>query len=173
MKKFNFGFIVLCPERNIGGLKTTISSIKNYYPKSPYLCVVPEDTTNEEIEEFSETCSVYKAKNSITSLINLGLKKSETDINLIVIAGSWINGFTHRKYEYFYENQKDIMFPVVNGQWNFVDASINGLLINKEAMREVGDFAEVNRLDICKLMWGLDAVDKGYRFKALCGVKIL
>ena len=67
----NFGFVILCPERNIGGLKNTINSIKHSYSNSSCVCVVGDDANTEEFKEMNNLCETHKGKNTITSLINL------------------------------------------------------------------------------------------------------
>ena len=37
---------------------------------------------------------------------------------------------------------------------------------------KIGKMAEIGPYEICKLMWALDAIEKGYKFKAILGAKL-
>ena len=45
-------------------------------------------------------------------------------------------------------------------------------IMNKKAFKEIGKMTELGPLETVKLMWALDAIDKGYRFKAIANCKI-
>lgn len=178
-KEGRFGFVILCPERNLGGLKNTVKSLKQAYPGSPYLCVVGNDATKAEIAEFNLVCDTFKGKDTITSLINLGIKKSKIDWNVLIFAGSWLRPSLHRKFDLFVKSEKDILFPVVDRKTNFVDGSMNGIMLHKKTFQEVGEFATApmqkagsNDLELIKLFWTLDAIEKGCTFKAIMGMKV-
>ena len=61
------------------------------------------------------------------------------------------------------------MFPVVDRIWNFVDGSINGLMLSKKLHEEVGDFGSGDNLQLTKLIWAHKAIEKGCKFKAIVG----
>jgi hypothetical protein len=167
-KDLNLGMVVLCPDCNTGLLKTTLSSIKYSYPDAPVLCVVqPADL--QELQKIN-TKFVTGGK-TITSLINAGMHNAPSDWNLIVIAGTWVRPLMDRRYSYFVESEKDILFPVVDKKMNFVDGTINGILIHKKTFAEVGDFSD-DQMELSKLYWGSNAIEHGCRFKAIVGTKL-
>lgn len=173
-----FGFVILCPERNLGGLQNTVNSIRRTYPKSPHLCVVGKDAIKQELDEMSRFCKTIQGENTITSLINRGMAEVEADWNAIVFAGSWITSGLYRKFCLFVKDQRDILFPVVNRKTNFVEGSMNGLIVHRETFREVGKLpgimhkTGVNDLELLKLFWAIAAIDKGCHFKAIVGMKV-
>lgn len=178
-KKQPFGFIVLCPERNLGGLKNTVNSIKRGYENASVICTIANDANKDEIKEASNLCDVYKGGSTITSLINTGMKKTKENWNIIVFAGSWITPQLRRKFDLFVKDEKDILFPVMWRKTNFIEGSMNGLIIHKKAFKEVGDFpngpmqkAGVPEMELIKMFWALDAIKLGYVFKAIVGMKV-
>lgn len=172
-KIIKFGFVVLCPNNNFGHIKTTTSSIKNNYPEAKYICTVPETCHDDEVKEIKKLCPCYKGGSTITSIINAGMQNAPCkEWNFIVMGGSWVRGLLNKKMSYFIEGEKDILFPIVDRKMYFVDATINGILIHKKAFDEIGLFSNDNPLEICKLMWADEAIEKGYRFKAVLGASI-
>lgn len=166
-----FSIIILCPDCSTGALKTTTDSIKLAFSDVPYYAVVGENA--KPIMELSKYCPVHKGGETITSLIDEGIKHSTTDWNLVVMAGSWLREHVVWKYQYFARSEKDILYPVIDRKIGFDEASINGIYINKIAMKEVGDFGdEGTDIKIVKLFWALDALKKGYHFKAIVGAKL-
>ena len=185
MKKHdeNFGFIIIAPDHNNGLLQSTLVSIKRAYPyKIDTICMVDDKANKKEIVEMSRTCPVYKGGTTIMSLINNGLKKEIANWNIIVFAGSQVMRSLTHKIFYFMENEKDILFPIIVDQnyrgrpikvyTNFTNATLNGLTMHKNAIKEIGTFSD-NPIEISKLFWGLDAIDLGYKFKSLLGAKII
>ena len=71
----DLGFIILCPDRNIGGLRSTLVSVKNNSYDREAIAVVGSNATATEIKEMKELCPVHKSKETITSLINNKKKK--------------------------------------------------------------------------------------------------
>jgi hypothetical protein len=172
-KDINCGFVVICPNCNIGQVKTTINSIKHNYPSSKFVCVFPDHCHDGDIKEINKWCLAKKGGSTVTSLINVGMKYTPcNEWNFIVIGGSWIRNMLDRKFAYFIESEKDILFPLVDRKMNFIDGSINGILMHKKAFDNIGPFSTGNPLEICKLMWSMDAVEKGYKFKAVLGTTI-
>lgn len=171
IKEFDFGFVILCPERNLGGLMATVRSARSHFEQASILCMLPDNTTKKELAEFAEVCPVVKGGQTYTSLINMGVKKSEKPWNFIIMAGSTFKPRFYHKYGYFLEDEKDVMFPIVDFQCDFADATLNGILLHKNAIKEVGGFEDAE-LSWSKLTWSLKAIDKGYRFKALAGARV-
>jgi hypothetical protein len=138
------------------------------------------DATATEVSEMNRHCETVVGQDTITSLINVGVKESKSPWNVIVFAGSWVRGNVYRKFDAFVKSRKDILFPVVDGHYNFVDGSMNGIIIHKETFSEVGDFSTHNMqkeghndLELIKLWWSLGALEKGCVFKAIIGMKVV
>ena len=75
-KDISLGFVILCPEHNMGKIKTTFYSIQRKYKEgTPIVCVVAKGTKNEVVKEISQLCPCYRGGKTITSLINTGIKK--------------------------------------------------------------------------------------------------
>lgn len=166
-----FGFIIICPDRNLGGLKSTVKSIREFFSQHPYFCILSNDAIPSEINEFERICPIFTGGGgSITSLINLGIRKATEDWNFIFFAGTILRPNTIKKYLNFVKHEKQIFYPVINKKWVFDEASINGILLHKNAIRDIGEFAEkLSNLQIVKLFWALDAMEKGYQLNALVG----
>ncbi len=165
------GFVILCPERNFGGLKSTVRSIHGYFPDKAHLCVAGDDISKEELKEFGSTCKTIKAGSTYASLINVGVKESKPEWSLVVMAGLPLRFGSIRKYETFCTSTKQILYPVIDRQWTFDVASIHGLLLHRDAIEEVGEFSE-DETDFqkVKLIWATNAMEKGYSFRAIVGV---
>lgn len=179
MDDYPFGFVILCPEKNIGGLRNTVSSVRKVYPRAPLLCGVGSDVTPAEMTEMSKICKTHVGGETITSIINTGIHKSERPWNVLIFAGSWVTGNVYRKFDLFVKEETDILFPVVDGRTSFVEGSMNGIIIHKRALQEVGNFPDspmlkmgCNELELVKLLWATDAIDKGFTFKAIIGMKV-
>ena len=184
-KAVEYGFVVLCPERNIGGLKATVRSIHNHCSSAaPILCVAPKNTNRKEHIEMKGICDTIKCSREYHSMkeeeedvlapfINKGVDKSASLWLFIIIAGSHVKLNFYRKYSYFIEDEKDILFPIVDRQCNFKTGTYNGLLFHKSAIKEIGNFDEDMPFQMSKIIWGKVAQDKGYTFKALLGARIL
>jgi hypothetical protein len=132
--------------------------------------VVGNDVSKKEITEFNSLIKTYTAGTTITSLINKGLTESNSDWNFIFMAGSRIYYHLLTKFSYFAKDKTHILYPVVNRKWAFDESSLNGLLIHKETFNDVGPFAEKEEnIEIVKLFWAMDALEKGYKFRAIVG----
>ncbi len=172
-KSIDCGFVLICPTYNKGQISTTINSIHNNYSQSKYTCVVPSNCPKNEIVELKKITKLYVGEQTITSLINVGMQNAPcSSWNFIVIGGTWIKSHLDRKFAYFIKGEKDILFPLVDRRMNFVDGSINGILIHKRTFDMIGLFQSDSPLDISKLYWALEAVDKGCTFKAILGTTI-
>lgn len=166
----DFGITILCPERNLGGLRSTSLCCRSLGKKC--ICIVGAETTNTDINALSHHCPVYCGGYTITSLIDEGIRRSQTEWTLIIVAGAVLKINMLKKYEYFTRTDKDILFPVVDRRFLFHEGSINGILVNKKVIEDVG-FINDEEGDIvkAKLYWWARAVEKGYKFKSLVGVR--
>jgi hypothetical protein len=172
-KIFDYGFIILCSERRFNLLLSTANSIKNRYEKVPYICVTDDTAKAIDIKEMKTVCDTFKGKNTFSSLINTGIKNAKTDWNFIIFAGSTVGAKLNEKYEIFVEDEKDILFPIVDQKYDFVNGSLNGLFFHKKAMKEIGNIGEEGSLEFVKTMWAAKAIIKGYKFKAIANIKII
>lgn len=176
----DFSVIIISHNYNIGGIKSTVNSVKTSTYNRNSICVVTEDVPDKELKEIKNIVEVYKAKNTITSLINTGIKKNKNQWSFIVFAGSRIPYYIEKKLDCFCKNDKDILFPVIDRKINFVDGCFNGVLINNKFFKEVGDFPNfsfqkqnVNDFEVAKMIWATEAIEKGGQFKAIVGMKII
>lgn len=174
---YNFGFVVLCPEKNVDGLNTTVTSIENVYKDFPIVCTVGDNCSDDEFSKMNGICRTVKGGDTITGLINLGVHSSDRPWNVVVFAGSWVRNYLRRKFDLFVKDERDILFPVVDGRYNFVDGSMNGIILHKRAIEEIGDIPTVpmqkfgyDELELIKLFWATTALEKGFKFKAIIGM---
>ena len=173
LKNLDFGFVVLCPERNVPGLRSTVRSIGKYYDV-PNLCIAPKRTSKSEMDEMKGICETIKSGDTYTSLINKGLAKSRANWNFFIFAGSTIRPYFYRKFVVFHDNDKDIMFPIVDRKTNFVDGSMNGIFMHKRVLKDIGKMDEkMDDLPKAKLIWAHRAVKCGYKFKAILGARVI
>jgi hypothetical protein len=174
-----FGFVILCPERNLGGLNNTVNSIKSNFPECSYVCAVGDDVQKGELSEMIGICNTVKAGNTITSLINVGMKHSDAEWNVIVFSGSWLNTNLINKAKTFIKSDRDVLFPVVDFKCNFVDGSMNGIVLHRKMFEDAGDFptgamqkAGVSDIEMAKLFWAIEAIEKGAIFKGIVGMRV-
>ena len=178
----NIGYILINSEQNLSGLKPTISALTRYHlGDAEIVHVLPKDA---DLKKYKEIChNSYKGQNTVTSLINVGFKKLKSEWGMVLIVGSIVKARIYKKYELFNKSDKDIFYPLVDHRYGFVDASINGLTINRAFFNEIGNFPEnemwkseeaweANSFELCKLLWSMDAEEKGCIFKAILGCKI-
>lgn len=177
--ELDLGFIILCPDRDAKGLRSTVSSMK--YCCCEYadpICMVDVSTTPKELKQMKEICPTYKGKDTITSLINAGMKKVKKPWAFIMFSGSRIKTNLPKKLSMFVKSEKDILYPIVNNKTAFSEASSNGILIHKDTFKEVGNFptskgaAEMNDFEVSKLLWACKAIEAGCQFKAIAGIRI-
>jgi len=171
----DIGFIVLNPDRDFDGLRITTNTLccANY----DTICIVAKDTSPKETKPMKEICPVYKGQDTITSLINAGMKKLKHKWGFIVFAGSRVKTNIHRKLPSFINSEKDIAFPIVNGKTTFDEGSSDGILLNKEFFDSVGEFpcikrSEYNEFEVSKFLWSCKALEQGAVFKAIAGMRI-
>lgn len=171
-KKLDFGFVVLCSERAVKLLQNTANSIKKRYPGVSYICATDDSAKARDIKEMKEICPTFKGKNTFSSLINTGIKNSTTKWNFIVFAGVTVPSKLDLRYFIFVDNEKDILFPIIDGKHDFISGTLNGILINTQTFKSIGPIGNEGSLDFVKTMWSCKAVQKGCRFKAIANIKI-
>jgi hypothetical protein len=167
-------FLILCPELNVGGLKSTASSIKCNFPNSPRICMVGSNANEVDLAELGKYCPVHKGGGTILSLINEGVMKFSTRWCFVLMAGCMVRSSLFKKYDIFLKSDKDVLYSAVGvDHWLFPDATINGMLLSKGMLEDVGLFPD-SGLSIAdsKVWWSILAADKGYVFKAIVGTKL-
>ena len=177
----DLGYIILCPDRNIKGLKNSIGGIRHHGHKDrEVIATVGSDVTQKELKEMKELCPVYKGKDTITSLINTGMRHLKHEWGFLLFDGSRISPHLERKLAVFATDPKDVLYPVVENRYTFCDAPFNGILINKETFKKVGKFTEgkmqkegFDEFQMAKLFWALDAEKQNCKFKGIVGLKII
>ena len=174
------GFLILNPDRNITGLRNTLNSIKNHSYDRESICVVGDNVFAEDMKTFNGMCKTFKAGNKITSLINVGMQKLKHEWCLIIFAGSRIPAFVEKKLESFATMESDVLFPIIERRFNFVDAPFNGVLINKNFFAKVGELSitevkdeGLNEFELAKIMWTIIALEQGATFKGIVGLRII
>lgn len=170
-KELKCGFIILYPQHNINLLRSTVRSIQARYDV-PYICVADDTVSDKEMRELKTICPSYRGKKTFSSLINLGFKHAPADWNIVTLAGTTVRGGLDQKFGVFVDSEKDIMFPVAGGKMNFVEGTINGLFIHKKTFKEVGELPDTDSLELAKAVWGVEAIAKGCKFKAIVGSKM-
>ena len=172
------GFIILNPERDVSHLRNTWASVRRHYWGAEMIHILPKDADARDMKEHKELCpSTHRGGENEISMINMGFKKSKSEWCVIVRAGSMLRGGMEYKYATHKKDHKDIFFPIAVGTPdNFLDASMNGIAINREFFKEIGNFpdnvmwkASEPGLNIFKILWVDDALKKGCRFKAILG----
>ncbi len=167
-KNYDYGFIILCPNGNIGHLRNTISSIELYYPSTPVLVILPESC-----ELVSLNVNTLIGGKTIPSMINVGMKATSCkEWNFIIITNGWMRNHIDLKYSYFIENKQDIFYPILTKKINFIDSDINGMLIHKSTFNKVGPFPDMESIKDSKLIWANKAIEKGFKFKGIVGARV-
>ncbi len=173
IKYLDFGFIILCPDMNPITLNNTAKSLQLSHPACSVIAVMPAVTKPEMAKRMKEVCSVYKGKDTITSLMNTGMRNLVNDWGIFVMAGTWVKAKIANKLSRFIENDSDILFPIVDKIYDFKHGSLNGLCINKKVFKKVGPFSETGSIPVCKEEWSIYASALcGSKFKAVLGAQI-
>lgn len=170
----SLGVIILCPERNSGGLKRTANSIKSEIPRCPCVSVVGNNTTKDDIIDLSKYSRISVGGKTIMSLIDRGMEEIDRDWCLVVVSGGAIRSSILYKYAYFTKSDKDILFPVIDKKYLFYEASINGILLNSGTYKNVGKFGDEEiSIQDAKLYWSDRAIERGCKFKAIVGARFV
>ena len=171
-KNLKYGFVILCPNRSLSLLKTTVGSIEARHPGASFIAVADSEANAEDMAALKEVCPTYKGKSTITSLINVGIRHSSAEWVFVVFSGTTVRWQMDQKFGYFIDSDKDILYPIAERKYNFLDATLNGLFINRRFFKEVGEFEEEGELELVKMIWAEKAMSKGCRFKAIIGTKL-
>lgn len=171
-KSLEYGYVILSPDGNPKYVEITVKSIRRIYDDAKIICVIQDGVVRENEEEIMGICDVLRGEGTYTSLITKGMQNPTSEWNIIIIAGNIVTKRIQDKYSYFVEDERDILFPVVDRKWNFVDGTINGILFHRNANSEIGDFPRLDSLQECKIAWASLAMEMGYRFKAIVGARL-
>lgn len=161
----NLTVCVICTGFASQAIKRTIESCFYLDHKSENMIIVKEDFDKNQIDP--SWGNLIVGGNSITEMIDLGCKNAKTDWVYFVLAGTRLQKRIDSKNALHVSSYKDVLFPVINRKWNFIDATLNGLLLNRKFHAEVGDFGSGNDLMITKLIWADKALSLGVKFKAI------
>lgn len=174
------GFLILSPDRNIAGLKNTLGSIKLRCWDRSCVCVVGEDATAKEIKEMKEFCPTFKGKNTITSLINTGIKKIKNEWICVVFGGSRVPVGMEIKLASACKKDNEVIFPLTENKFNFIEGSFNGVTLNKKFFDKVGDFPTnimskhgLNDFEFAKMLWAIEALKEKVVFKGVLGIRVI
>lgn len=176
-------FIVVSPEPNIARLKDTVRSIQNNLGNIEICCSVAKSVKKPQLDEMKEVCPVFRGGDTIMSLINSGFKKAgKGEWCVFVMEGARIPRGMVLRYCRWIKDENDVLFPIVMNHdldgkptvilAKFEDSTLNGMMIHSSLFDRTGPFSD-NPIGISKKFWGLDAEEKGAKFKAILGVKII
>lgn len=178
----NFGFIILSPEYNFGVLNSTVKSIKYSYGEDRCIAVLPASSHPEDLKEAKKLCPAYMGGDTVTSLINKGMKHGSKEWNIIISEGTIVKHTLHKRYENFVSGEKDVLFPIIvqydiEGRpikiyKDFTDCTLNGLMLHTKTFKKVGPFEDLD-LEKSKTFWAGSALTHGCQFKAVFGIRLL
>jgi len=176
----DLGFIILCPDRSAAGLKNSLGSIRLRSYKRESICLVDKSSNTKDIKDLKNFCPTYKGKDTITSLVNLGIKKIKNEWACIIFGGSRIPSNIEKKLYTFCKEERDVIYPLVENKYNFIEGSFNGVTINKNFFEKVGDFPDqqmrkdgLNDFELAKLLWADNAMKHGVVFKGILGMRVI
>ncbi len=176
----DIGFLILSPDRNVAGLRNTLGSIRQHSYNRESICVVGNDANAKDIKEMKEFCPTYKGDSTITSLVNVGMSKLKQDWAFIVFGGSRLHMFIEKSWASFCKEESDVLYPIAEGKYDFAEGSFNGVLLNKNFFKKVGNFPTetmqkegMNDFEFAKLIWAYDAILHGATFKGIVGMRVI
>lgn len=181
-KEIEISFVILSPDPNIGRLKGTVRSIKNNYKEdASIVCSVTKEVKKPQLDEMNEVCPTSKGGNTVTSLINNGIKNSRSGWTLLIMEGAYLPRNVQYRYSRWIKEKTDVLFPIVTSYdkegiptkiySTFPECTLNGIMIDRDFFLKVGKLSE-NPLKISREFWAMEATEKGAVFKAILGIKI-
>lgn len=180
----SLGFVIISPEPNIARLKDTVRSIRMHFGEDANIvCSVCKGIKKDQLEEFKEVCASFRGGETVMSLINSGMKKSGGEgWRIFILEGARVPSGLEGRYRRWLEGDRDVLFPIVMSHdregkpsvilATFEDSTLNGMMMHTSLFSEVGKFSD-NPISVSKKFWGLDAEEKGAKFKAILGVKVI
>lgn len=176
--------MIISPEPNIARLRDTIRSINiSFGEQTKMICSVCKSIKKDQLDEFKGACPSFRGGNTVMSLINYGIKKMGGDgWRIVVVEGARIPSGLEGRYRRWIEGEKDVLYPIVMNHdrdgrpcsilVNFEESTLNGMMLHTSLFEEVGGFSD-NPITVSKKFWGMDAEDRGAKFKAILGVKVI
>lgn len=161
-KDIDMEVAILCLDSSSKNIDRTAKSFVNFSKKYNFFVIIPQ---NSSLSEFYYP--TYKANNCITCMFNEAFDKTKSEWLYFVFSGTSIKKNIDLKLSKYINNINDVIFPVVDRIWNFVDGSMNGILLNRKFFEEVGNFESGNDIKLTKLEWAGRAIAKGAKFKAI------
>lgn len=182
-REIDINFVIISPDPNIGRLQGTIRSIRNNYRNDAnILCSVVKTIKKPQFEEMNVLCRTLKGGETITSLINNGIKNSTSGWTMLVVEGACVPRNIQYKYSGWMENSSDVLFPITMNYnkegvptkiySTFSECTLNGIVVDRDFFIKVGKLSE-NPLQISREFWSLEAAEQGAVFKAILGIKII
>lgn len=180
----SLGFVIISPEPNIARLRDTVRSIGiNFGDQPKVMCSVCRGIKKEQLEEFKSVCPSFRGGDTVMSLINYGMKKmGGRGWRVVVVEGARVPAGLEGRYTRWIEGERDVLYPIVMNHdrdgrpssvlVNFEESTLNGMMIHTSLFAEVGGFSD-NPISVSKKFWGLDAEERGAKFKAILGVKVI
>lgn len=172
-KDLNLCVVIVSFTGDVTEIRKTYYSSGLLSRKYPILVVIPDGKTIDHEELNITGLPVMNGGDCVTSLFDTGIQNALGEWAYVVFAGSSIRRNIDLKLSRYVEAENNVLFPVVDRIWNFVDGSMNGVLINKNFFNLVGNFGSGNPLKLTKLVWADKAINKGCKFKAIVGAIIL
>lgn len=166
-KDLNLTVGILAANKTFEQIRATYESLGALKFPVQRLVNIPEDQDSSELK--TRKYNFIQNGKTLTSLIDGLCREAKTEWIYFAFAGRRVQKNIDSKLSLYVNDYKNVIFPVVKRVWNFVDGSMDGLLINKKFHEEVGDFGDADDLEITKLMWAGKAIEKGAKFKAIVG----
>ena len=110
---------------------------------------------------------------SLSSLVDVGIQNVKTKWAFFVNAGVLLKYKHFKKYFYFNKSDKEILYLVSLRKYYFFQSEINGLMIPKQALKDIGLFKNDNDSKLNKLLWSLEASKNDYLLKGIIGTKLI
>lgn len=174
----DLGFLVLNPNGKLIDLKNTVWQINLHCYDRKCICVVDINTKN--IENMNQICPTYRSKKSIIDLVNCGMKKMNHEWTFMIMAGSKVTQQLETNINTFCNSEKDVLFPIVNKKHNFTETDFNGVLINTNFFKKVGNFTKhteekdcINDVESARIIWTNEALCLGAKFKAIARIGVV
>ena len=73
-------YIILNPDRDFNGLRITAQNL----PKN-HFCMIASNSDQKEVKKLKTICPIYTGKDTITSLINAGMKKVTKTLGFYIV----------------------------------------------------------------------------------------
>ena len=180
LEDVSFGFVIISPEHNAENVAATVKSVKLAYKDAPAICVVRDNTSDQNVDNINKLCTTHVGGKSVSSLVNEGIEKNSQEWNILLMEGSCIRrGFVSKIFK-FIESDLDVVYPIVvdrnrSGRpirlyTNFYNTTLDGLTIHRDAFKKAGSFSD-DSLHISKVQWAAEAMSHGCNFKAVLGAR--